>query len=273
MNKPTTYPNRSILGVEIDVLTMNEAANIILDYAASNSPSAYVTKPYVEFLDSASTNVEIRNLLNNAYLTLPDSVALQWAGLYLYGGKRTLFRLFTTLIRITTSPSSLSQIIPERFAGADFSWKLLRAAKEREIRVYLIGHPKASTLEHTAAVIKSAIPGLAIVGTFDGLRVNHEESELLTELKTLKPQLILIGIGFPKQERLMARLSTVLEHGVMVGEGGTFDYQSFGGGLKRAPAWMRTTGLEWLWRLMLQPSRFKRQLAIPRFIWKVYRSE
>jgi N-acetylglucosaminyldiphosphoundecaprenol N-acetyl-beta-D-mannosaminyltransferase len=60
---------------------------------------------------------------------------------------------------------------------------------------------------------------------------------------------------------------------VVIGEGGSFDYNQLGGGIKRAPKWMRKSGLEWLWRLLIQPSRFRRQLAIPLFIKKVRRAK
>ncbi len=68
----------------------------------------------------------------------------------------------------------------------------------------------------------------------------------------------------------MARLQEKLTHGVMIGEGGTFDYQQFGGKLPKAPGWVQKINLEWLWRLIRQPWRLKRQLAIPRFMWRVY---
>jgi N-acetylglucosaminyldiphosphoundecaprenol N-acetyl-beta-D-mannosaminyltransferase len=102
----------------------------------------------------------------------------------------------------------------------------------------------------------------------------HEpvEAELVTDLHATRPDLILVGMGFPLQEELMAKLAPQLSHGVLIGEGGTFDYDSFGGVRTRAPRWVQTIGLEWLWRLATEPSRWRRQLAIPRFIWTVYRS-
>jgi N-acetylglucosaminyldiphosphoundecaprenol N-acetyl-beta-D-mannosaminyltransferase len=271
MSSQNQYPKCSILGVDIDVMTMDEATDLITEYIASRKPAVYISKPYVEFIDLAASDTTIKTLLNNSFATLPDSVAMQWASLYIYGGKQSFMRLFKTLSQIVLQRSALTKIIPERFAGADFSWKLLAAVANKNLVVYIIGHPVNSSIDHTAETIQNNLPRITIAGTFDGYKVNHDEAALVTELLRLKPDLILVGTGFPRQEQLMSRLIKQVPYGVFIGEGGTFDYESFGGTMRRAPAWMRTLGLEWLWRLLLQPSRIKRQLAIPRFIWKVYR--
>ena len=266
------HPIITILGVEIDNIAMNIAAKDIVEYSISKHHAAYVTKPYVEFLDLASSRADVQDILNNSLLTLPDSVALQWAALYLKDVKRSFFRLISTLAQIVLSPKKLQTVIHERFAGADFCWLLLETAAAQNASIYLIGHPQGSTIANTATTIQERLPNIQIVGTFDGYDVNTQEDTLISELIKLQPNLILVGIGFPRQERLMARLAPKLTSGVLIGEGGTFDYESFGGKAKRAPYWMRKIGLEWLWRLLLQPKRIRRQLAIPRFIWKVYRS-
>lgn len=265
-------PKVTILGVAIDSITMDAGAKAIADYAVSGDSARFVTKPYVEFLDLASKQSEIRDLLNQSLLVLPDSVAIQWAALYQSQKGRSAVRLIKTLSDIVLQPNNLTKVIPERFAGADFTWIMLRTAAQQNATVYLIGHPQGSNIASTAAFIESKLPTIRIIGTFDGYQVQNSKAELIADLKIKKPNLILVGIGFPRQEILMAELSSVLESGVLVGEGGTFDYESFGGKIKRAPVWMRRSGLEWLWRLLLQPKRLVRQLAIPRFIWKVYRS-
>lgn len=265
-------PKVDILGTKIDVITMESAAEYIVDYAVSNQPARYVTKPYVEFIDLASQNSYIRDILNQSLLVLPDSVAMQWAALYQSYENRSVLRLVRTLSDIIFRPTSLTRVIPERFAGADFTWKMLEHAAGQNVTIYLVGHPQGSTIEKTATFIRSKLPLINIVGTFDGYRINNSKTELISDLEAKKPQLILVGIGFPRQEKLLSELAGLLVSGVLIGEGGTFDYQSFGGKIKRAPIWMRKIGLEWLWRLLLQPKRIVRQAAIPRFIWKVYRS-
>ena len=90
-------------------------------------------------------------------------------------------------------------------------------------------------------------------------------------MATAKADLVLVGMGFPLQERVCAYLATHSDHGVFVGEGGTFDYERFGGQRAKAPAWIQRVGLEWFWRLLLEPSRVIRQLAVPRFIYRIWR--
>jgi N-acetylglucosaminyldiphosphoundecaprenol N-acetyl-beta-D-mannosaminyltransferase len=74
------------------------------------------------------------------------------------------------------------------------------------------------------------------------------------------------------QEHIISRLTPQLDHGVLIGEGGTFDYKQFGGHRRKAPVIMQRLGLEWLWRLILEPRRLRRQWAIPRFIWRIWQS-
>ena len=83
--------------------------------------------------------------------------------------------------------------------------------------------------------------------------------------------ILFVALGFPKQELFMAEHVQARLARVMLGEGGTFDYDEMGGRLRRAPAWMRRSGLEWLWRLGVQPSRIGRQMSIPRFMWRIFR--
>jgi N-acetylglucosaminyldiphosphoundecaprenol N-acetyl-beta-D-mannosaminyltransferase len=109
------------------------------------------------------------------------------------------------------------------------------------------------------------------VGTAPGRVDPAGDPALVAELRRCRPDLILVGVGFPAQERLMARLSPQLGHGVLIGEGGSFDFREMGGGIRRAPGPLRRLGLEWLWRLVREPRRLGRQLAIPRFVLAVQR--
>ena len=95
--------------------------------------------------------------------------------------------------------------------------------------------------------------------------------QLTAQVSSAKADLILIGMGFPLQENVARHLSTELTHGVFIGEGGSFDYESFGGNRPKAPARLQKLGLEWLWRLAKEPKRVRRQLAIPHFIYLVWK--
>jgi N-acetylglucosaminyldiphosphoundecaprenol N-acetyl-beta-D-mannosaminyltransferase len=285
MSSSSNHDNRSyrLFGVRVDALPMSEAVSRIID--RSHQPQAcYVTKPYVEFIDRGARDHRLRQLLNDGWLSLPDGVSLQWGIQYLYGGPRAWWRGLGLATCIVLYPPAIKKLVPEKYSGATFTWKLLEACVVDQRRVYLIGSPRNSSIAHTAQFLQHRLPELQLVGTWPGslggytgselaqrLEEDPVERDLVAELKQKQPDIILVGMGFPLQERLMAKLAGQLPHGVLIGEGGTFDYDSFGGRQKRAPGWLRRVGLEWLWRLILQPSRWQRQLAIPRFIWRVLR--
>jgi len=283
----------TILGVRIDALSMKAAAERIVERAADPTTAAvYVVKPYVEFLDQAGPNATIRAVLNGAWLSLPDGVSTQWAAAYLYGereggrkGGRTWWRAFGLLASILVRPAAIKRQLPERFGGTNFAWQLLEAAAPKQLRIYLVGTPNHSTIEAAATTIGQRLPQLKLVGTWPGqlggksgtalrqaLQASAVEAELVADLKAKRPDIVLVGMGFPLQEKLIAKLAPQLSHGVLIGEGGTFDYDSFGGRRRKAPRTMQSLGLEWLWRLGQEPARWRRQLAIPRFVVKVCRS-
>lgn len=273
-----------ILGVQIDALTIDQAVQRILALAGEKGAS-YVSKPYVEFMEAAFHDPALRELLNGSSLCLPDGVALQWAAYYQSYKRRGWWRVVQTGAQIVFLPGRLGSVLPERFAGVDTTWRLLEHCRDKGLRVFLIGSPAGSTINRAAEAIQQRLPGISIAGTVpgevDGKRgmalyrgVNKGTvslQPLIQAIRQSKADIILTGIGFPQQEALNAALAGRLDHGVLVGEGGSFDYDSFGGQRRRAPQAMRRVGLEWLWRLILQPSRWRRQLAVPRFIWHVYR--
>ncbi len=275
-----------VLGVRIDALRMSAAADMIVRRSEEKGP-AYVTKPYVEFMVKAHRDPGVRQLLNGSFLSLPDGVSLQWATAFLYGGQRTWWRALGLAGSIVLRPAAVSQQVPEKFSGATFTWKVLEAAARTGKNVYLVGSPVSNDIRHTAQVITHRLPSLKISGSWPGavggLSGRRLESalgtgtvsptDLAADINKAGADVILIGMGFPLQEKLIAALMPLLKRGVLIGEGGTFDYDSFGGSRKRAPEAWRRLGMEWLWRLILEPKRLGRQLAIPRFMWAVYRTK
>jgi N-acetylglucosaminyldiphosphoundecaprenol N-acetyl-beta-D-mannosaminyltransferase len=284
MSKQKVFKTYDLLGIKIDAVNMAEAIDYITEIAHNpDTSSCYVAKPYVEFLDRAHGNKELIALLNASELCLADGVALQWAVAFLHGGPRNKKRFWALAASIIFWPGNLHRQLPERFGGTSFTWPLLRACRDQELRVYLIGSPQGITVHQTARVIRAELPRIQVVGVSEGaiagkrgddliayLRKNPPTADFIKPILEAKPDVILVGMGFPLQEYVMARLMDELPHGVLVGEGGTFDYESFGGVRRKAPRWMQKIGLEWLWRLILEPSRWRRMLAIPRFMRTIY---
>jgi exopolysaccharide biosynthesis WecB/TagA/CpsF family protein len=260
-----------ILGVAVDPLTVSEAVHKIVERAADpESPPAYVLKPYVEFFGPRATPA-VRAIFEGAWLSLADGVAVQWAAAYGRRPGHGTLDLLRSLAAIVLRPRSVTTVIPERVAGATLTLDLLRACRDRGLGVFLIGSPKHNSISDTARYLVGALPGLRVVGTAPGRVDPAGDAELLVELRRRRPDLILVGVGFPAQERLMSRLSPHLGHAVLIGEGGSFDFREMGGGIRRAPGPLRRLGLEWLWRLLREPRRLGRQLAIPRFVLAVQR--
>lgn len=265
-------PNYQLLDVKVEAATHAAGIAKALELATSTGGHGhFIVLPHVEFLTQANRQPELARLLNSADLCLPNGVALTWAAHYLYAGRPGLARLITTLPAIVLGPKRLNQPLPARFDSSNFTWPLLTEAAKAGLRVWLIGSPKAQSIEQTATHLQQVILGLKIVGTSPGLADESAWTKLVEQLQAARPEIILVGMGFPLQERLMRYLAGHLNGGVMIGEGGSFDYVQFGGRLKRAPLWMRRLGLEWLWRLIREPRRLRRQLAIPHFIWLIYR--
>ena len=281
MSTQNKYDKIELLGVEIDAVSGEQAIAEIISLARDpTSPSAYIVKPYVEFIDTAATRPELRKLLNGAYLALADGIALVWASSFLYAGKRTFLRLWKTLFQIVLRPSELFWPLSKPLAGINFTWPLLEAAAAANLRIYFVGTESSEAIARVVTKVTSDIPSINIVGHRDG-RDNSTErgevskawiAELAGELRSTQADLVLVGMGFPLQEGITSVLAMHLDHGILIGEGGTFDYERFGGTMKKAPEWIQRLWLEWLWRLILEPRRLRRQLAIPRFIWRIWRS-
>jgi len=281
MSNGTQFDKLDILGVQVDAISVKDAIDFVTARAAPGGKAAYVIKPYVEFLDQAYHNEALRDVLNHADLAVADGVALTWAAAYLYAGKRSLLRFWKTLVQIIVSPDELRWPLPDRAAGINFTLPLLEAAARDKLKVFLIGNPKnGRSIGHTAVYLHSHLPELKIVGTLSGRDPTHAYGrvgeawyrETESALAASAPDIILVGMGFPLQEEVTSTLAARTKHGVYIGEGGTFDYAAFGGGLPKAPVRIQKLGLEWLWRLAREPHRLGRQLAIPRFIYRVWKN-
>ncbi len=286
MSYQSKFPKYNILGCHIDRLTLDEAIEYVIDHIEDKKPPAYMVKVYVELLDRAANDPQIKSLLNESTLSVPEGVSTQWAASYLYNGKPGLFRAIGLAFSIIFNPRAIKNPIPEKFGGTVFTLRLLEACEKEGISVYLIGSPVDSDITATEKHILSRFPKLKIAGSHPGslgalsgaeleqvLNDEPVEEELVEDIKKKKPDIIFVGMGFPLQEKVIAKIIGQVKHGFFIGEGGTFDYDEFGGVFKKAPRWVQRIGMEWLWRLSLQPSRIKRQSSIPRFMWHVYRSK
>ena len=223
-----------ILGIPVDVVTMDEALARIAAMVESGRPH-YVVTPNVDFLVQARTNPELHRILCEADLVLCDGQPLVWASRW------------------------LGNPLPERVAGADLTPRLLEQAARKGHRVYLLGAtPEAN--DEACRRLQKRYPTLQLAGHYAPPICPLEEMDheaLACRIRAAEPDILLISFGCPKQERWIARNYRTLGVPVCLGLGATIDFLA--GRVRRAPAWMQRSGLEWIYRLMQEPRRLFRR--------------
>lgn len=228
-----------IMGVGFDNVTMLEALEQAQQLMAQPG-AAYVVTPNAEIVYEAMHNSELCKLINEADLVLPDGAGVVLAS------------------KILKTP------LKEKVAGVDFADNLLGVLAKTGGSAYLLGS-KPGIAELAAEKMLAKHPGLTIVGTADGYF--KDETAVVEKINAAKPDFLFVCLGAPKQEKFMAAHRHELDVKLMAGLGGSLD--SFAGTVKRAPQWMINLSLEWLYRLIKEPKRFKRMLRLPKFLWAV----
>ncbi|HUS69809.1 MAG TPA: WecB/TagA/CpsF family glycosyltransferase [Anaerolineae bacterium] len=197
-----------------------------------------------EFIAAAQDDPHFAQILNRAHLNLPDGQGLIWAA------------------RILGTP------LKQRVTGVDTVLKLAELSAEKGYRSYLLGAADGVAAA-AARQLQVRFPGLDIAGTHAGSPLPEEDERLVTEIRRANAQLLFVAYGAPYQEKWIARNLAQLGVPLAMGVGGAFDFVS--GEANRAPHWVQRMGLEWLHRLIHQPWRWRRMLALPRFVLLVLR--
>ncbi|PKO23223.1 MAG: acetylglucosaminyldiphospho-UDP acetyl-beta-D-mannosaminyltransferase [Chloroflexi bacterium HGW-Chloroflexi-1] len=240
----TQYAVR-ILGVRVDALTYDDLLEQIAGFIAEGAPHQICTvNP--EFVMEARRNPAFRAVLEQADLCLADGVGLLWAA------RRQGRRL------------------PERVTGSDGVPLIAARAAEAGWRLYLLG-AAPGVAEQAAEILTGRYPGLQVVGAYVGSPTDADAPEIIARVRQAKPDVLFVAYGAPSQDLWIARRRDTLGVPVMMGVGGAFDHIT--GMRRRAPAWVQRLNLEWLFRLITQPWRWRRQLALPWFVWAVMREK
>lgn len=228
-----------IMGLQFDNITMEEA----LDAAKAllqGEHAARVVTPNAEIAYEALHDENMRMLLNSAELMLPDGAGVVLAS------------------KILKTP------LKQKVAGVDFADGLLGVLETTGQSLYLLGS-KPGIGELAAQKMMQKHPRLRIAGIADGYF--QDEAPVIDKINASGADVLFVCLGAPKQEQFMARHQKALHVKLMAGLGGTLD--SFAGTVKRAPKWMIRLNLEWLYRLIKEPKRFKRMLRLPKYLWAV----
>jgi N-acetylglucosaminyldiphosphoundecaprenol N-acetyl-beta-D-mannosaminyltransferase len=158
---------------------------------------------------------------------------------------------------------------PERTPGIELADELCAVCAREGQSVFLLGG-QTGVAERAAVRLRARHPGLRVAGTRDGYWEPGEEAGVVEQVNRSGADLLLAGLGQPAQERFLDRWHGRLTARLAMGVGGSLDV--FAGDVKRAPAWMRRLGLEWLYRTLVQPWRLARVRHLPRFAWRVLRA-
>lgn len=266
-NKTNPVSKINILGVGIDNLDI-DGANLYIKNLVQNTNSTnhYVVKPYVEFMTKAHNDHRIKTILNDADLVLPDGISLQWASSYLYGNpKRAFLKTIRSLLFWMHDDKWRTQILKQNLGGPNQTIPLLKMAEENNWSIGILGGKQAEQ-KHRKHNLNKIFPGIKRLYCWEGYYNQDSIRDIITEMKSKKLDILFVAMGFPKQEEFIFRYKKEGIAKVLIGEGGTFDYDELGGTTKRAPKKIQLIGLEWAWRIIVQPKRILRLFSILKFI-------
>lgn len=153
-----------------------------------------------------------------------------------------------------------------RITGVDLMRLLLEKAEKRRYRVYIFG-AKPAVLSRAMAEIKKRYPSLELVGSSHGYIQENQYASLVNEINAAKSDIFFVGLGSPKQENWIHAHKNALNVKLCMGIGGSLDVMA--GHIPRAPYFLRTLGLEWLYRLIREPNRIRRQILLPHFFFEL----
>ena len=232
-----------ILGVDIDNIDIDEAGKITKELVeTSNKTCKIVVAPNTEFIMMAQKDEEFFDVLKSADLATPDSVGIMLGGKF----QKKPFK--------------------QRIPGQAYFRKVLEIGEKENWSFYLLGG-KDDVPKIAAENLKKIYPNINIVGYHEGFFELEGEEKVIQEINSLKPNVLFVAMGAPLQEKWIAKYKNDLKVDVAAGQGGTFDYEA--GKIKRAPKIVQKLGIEWLWRLILQPTRIKRMMALPVYLIKI----
>lgn len=224
-----------ILGVKIDNLSLQEVLEKIKQFLADKNKH-YIVTPNPEFLVAANQDKNFKDILNFADISCADGIGLIKAAKFL--GQRL-----------------------QRVTGVDLVWAISELAQEVNFPVYFLGAGEMVAAA-TTEVLQQEFPKLKVVGAESGGEIidpRQTDQDLINRINDAKPKILFVAFGQVKQEKwIFYNLDKLPSVKLAIGVGGAFDYIS--GAVRRAPRFIQRAGLEWLYRLIRQPSRWKRIL-------------
>ena len=219
--------------VEFDNVTMSEAVQRIVTWARIPEGQALVCTGNLDHLVTLQQDAAFRAAYQEADLVLADGMPIVW---------------ISRLGRGTG--------LKERVAGSDLFWELARVSHTSHLRLFFLGGSPGSA-QRAADAVQQRYPHACVCGVycppFETFNTKQEQERIRTIIRVARPDILLVGLGAPKQEKWILAHRERLGVPVSIGVGGSFEMA--GGVIRRAPRWMQRTGLEWVHRLLQEPGR------------------
>lgn len=239
-----SIPTVPIFGIPFSKLSMDETVSYLTEAIEEGRLTHVITANPIMVM-AALDNPEFARVMKKADIIVPDGAGVVWAA------------------KVGGDP------VAERVTGFDLMHRLLEQGEKRHWRAYLLGTTQ-EIIEAAAEKLQLQYPQVRIVGVRNGFFGPDEDEAIVEEIRELKPHLLFVARGMEK-EAWNAEFKERLGVPFIMGVGGSFDVVS--GKLKRAPVPFQKLKLEWLYRLLQEPSRYKRMLALPKFVVKVLRNK
>ena len=240
-----TVEKLPIFGVPFSTMNMQNTVRYLTEAIERREANHVITANPIMVM-AAVNDPQMLQIMQRADLVVPDGAGIVWAANY------------------------VNRPLPERVTGFDLLHHLMKLGDEREWRVFLLGTSQEIITE-AARRLALQYPNVQIVGVRNGFFGEDEDHEVVSQIQEAAPDILFVARSAATQEPWIAKYRNELNVPVMMGVGGSFDVIS--GKLKRAPRLFQKMRLEWFYRLMKEPWRFKRMLALPEFMWKVIREK
>lgn len=229
-----------VLGMEFDQLTK---ASLLaeLDKKIISEEKTFIVTANPEIVMYAKENTSYNKLVKDADYVIADGIGV------IYGAKL------------------LKKYLPERIPGYELMLDLLRIGNEKKLSVYFLG-AQQDVIDELQVNVRKSFPNLIIVGARNGY-FRPEDTTIQEEIKKANADFIFVALGYPRQEEWINKHMDKFNKGIFMGVGGSFDVLAEK--VKRAPLIWQKLNLEWLYRLLKQPSRWRRMLVLPKFLIEV----
>ncbi len=227
-----------VLGVRIDKVNQEEAYSQFLNLFNNGSCSAIYT-PNPEIIMKACEDDELKSVISDADLVIPDGIGVIYASKILDLG------------------------LEERVPGIEFMERMLIFCNNSSRSIFLLGG-KPDIARKAGEAIQKKYPKIEISGYNDGYFKDSDELKIIDKINEAKPDILFVALGAPKQEKWISRHKKILNTSVAIGVGGSLDVWS--GYARRAPKLFIDLNLEWLYRIIRHPSRIGRALMLPKFL-------